>query len=316
MPVKDNKQKKQVRIANTDNQKKGKIGGASIKPKVEKSDSETEENENESEEGDTKLRYDATQHDNTAEGEEGEEGDAGDWDGNDLDDVEGDAEEETDEESAEESNADEEIEMGGEEGDDDCAYDVTRKTKGSKKLGAMIDKEDDDDDEGADFNVDENELTSDLYVKPEDRRSSDHLFLYEKVRLLGNRTAQLAQGAKPMIKNVEGLDPRTVAQLELESKMIPIKIIRPLPNGKKEIWGLNELRLKKKYIIYGFTGGEVDRQKVQEIKEEYQKGGSITGYYNLTDNMRTKIEPTLLSSTMTTKVTKNTQKKETKLSRK
>ena len=89
------------------------------------------------------------------------------------------------------------------------------------------------------------------------------------------------------IKGVQGMDPRVVAQLELESKMIPIKIIRPLPNGKKEIWSLNELQLKKKYIVYGFTGGTVDKQGVAKIVGEYKKGGSMIGYSHLTNSIST-----------------------------
>lgn len=235
--------------------------------------------------------YDATAHNN------GDEDDVL-SDGGDIE-AEWDEEENVDDDGGEDGGDDdagegedvvdmgEGADVGDAGGDDDCAYNVTRKQRGSKKLGAAIDKEDDDDDEGADANADENELNEDLYVKPEDRRSGPNLMLYEKVRLLGDRTAQLAQGAKPMIKGVQGMDPRVVAQLELESRMIPIKIIRPLPNGKKEIWSLSELQLKKKYIVYGFTGGTVDKEGVAKIVGEYKKGGSIVGYSHLTNHIST-----------------------------
>ena len=252
-----------------------------------------------------KNQYDATLHDNGDDIEgETDERDADEWEGDDMDDVE--AEDVGDEEDVDNA-ADEDIENidEGREGDEECAYNATRKSKGVKKLGQMIDKEDDDDDDGADFNADENELNSELYVKPNDRRTANRLFLYEKVRILGDRTAQIAQGAKPMIKGVEGMDPRTITQLELESKMIPIKIIRPLPNGMKEKWSLKELHLKKKYIIYGFTDGEksVDKNIIDKIKTEYQKGGSIIGYSHLVhqneSENNTKIESDTSTNTLT-----------------
>jgi DNA-directed RNA polymerase subunit K/omega len=247
--------------------------------------------------------YDATVIENE-DGIDNEDKNNEDWDGDDMDDVDASiGDDGIDIDNDENVDNIDNIDIGIDVADDECSYGVARRSKGPKKLGAMIDKEDDDDDEGADRNVDENELNPDIYVKPEERRAVDHLTLYEKVRLLGDRTAQLAQGAKPMIKGVENMSPRVIAQLELESKMIPIKIVRPLPNGKKEIWALKELKLKKKYIIYGFTGGDLDRDAVEKIRSEYQKGGSITGYYHLTDQYKTnknhttgehtnKIEPT------------------------
>ncbi len=166
--------------------------------------------------------------------------------------------------------------------DDDCAYNSTKKSGGIKKVSANIDRDDDDDDDNdIDLNGNDNAVNPDLYTKPEDRKSPPILTQFERVRLIGDRTAQLAQGAKPMIDGVNGMDPRVVSQLELESKMIPIKICRPMPNGKKEVWGLKELRLKKKYIVYGFTGGTVDTEMVNQIDNEYKKGGSIVGYSQL-----------------------------------
>lgn len=250
-----------------------------IKRTQKKRDNDDDINEDALEETETKnVGYDATRIDNGKDGDLDNE----DWSGNDIDEGDDaeDAEEDLDAEMDEDMGGD--VDVGV---DEDCSYNVSRKVKGPKKLGAMIDKEDDDDDNGIDYNVDENELTEDLYVKPEERRTAKHLFLYEKVRLLGDRTAQLAQGAKPMIKGVEGLDPRTIAQLELESKKIPIIIIRPLTNGKKEKWYLSELRLKKKYIIYGFEGDMIDKVKVDRIKGEYQKGGSIIGYSHLAEEV-------------------------------
>ena len=64
---------------------------------------------------------------------------------------------------------------------------------------------------------------------------------YERVRLLGDRAQQLALGAKPMLKNIEGLSTKEIAELEIKNNVIPLIIERPLPNGKKERWYISEL---------------------------------------------------------------------------
>lgn len=69
------------------------------------------------------------------------------------------------------------------------------------------------------------------------------LFKYEKVRLLADRSRQLAQGAKPMIKNTTGLSHKEIALLELKNKLIPLIIERPIPNAGTEKWRLSELEI-------------------------------------------------------------------------
>lgn len=65
---------------------------------------------------------------------------------------------------------------------------------------------------------------------------------YEKTRILGVRTKQLNQGAEPFIKVDAGLiDSEVIAEKELENKMLPFIIVRPLPSGKKEFWKLEDL---------------------------------------------------------------------------
>lgn len=64
---------------------------------------------------------------------------------------------------------------------------------------------------------------------------------YEFVRLLTDRSKQLAQGAKPMLKNIEGLSSKEIAKLELKNKIIPLIIERPVPNSGVERWKLSEL---------------------------------------------------------------------------
>ena len=83
--------------------------------------------------------------------------------------------------------------------------------------------------------------TSVSYVKKEERISANRLSKYEMVRILGERTKQLTMGAKPLIKNFQDLSYDRIAEEELKVNMIPYKIRRPLPNGKYELWNMEEL---------------------------------------------------------------------------
>lgn len=122
-------------------------------------------------------------------------------------------------------------------GDDTgCLYDFTKhKTKNK------IDEPDDIISEDAAYD-DDNEIYN-IVVKNDDRITKPHLFIYERVRLLGVRARQLLGGAKPMIKNVENMNPRDIAELELTHGVIPLKIKRQLPNGKIELWKVSELKI-------------------------------------------------------------------------
>jgi len=112
-----------------------------------------------------------------------------------------------------------------------------------------IDKVLDDDNEYFD-NEEDIEVQPDTtveYVKPNERISASKLTKYEMVRILGERIKQLTMGAKPLIKNYQGLPYDKIAEEELKLNMIPFKIRRPLPNGKYELWFLEELN--KQHLI-------------------------------------------------------------------
>ena len=67
---------------------------------------------------------------------------------------------------------------------------------------------------------------------------------YEKTRILGIRTKQLNEGAKPYIDvNSTIIEGYIIAQLELEHKRLPFIIRRPLPNGGSELWKLQDLEI-------------------------------------------------------------------------
>jgi len=67
---------------------------------------------------------------------------------------------------------------------------------------------------------------------------------YEKARILGERAKQINAGAKPFVK-VENnvIDGYLIALSELEQKMIPFIVKRPMPNGGCEYWRLRDLEI-------------------------------------------------------------------------
>lgn len=65
---------------------------------------------------------------------------------------------------------------------------------------------------------------------------------YEKTRVIGQRAKQINNGARPYIDIPEGvIDGYIIAEMELKAKKIPFIIQRPLPNGSKEFWKLEDL---------------------------------------------------------------------------
>ena len=65
---------------------------------------------------------------------------------------------------------------------------------------------------------------------------------YERTRILGQRAKQINQGAKPFIPIPEGvMDGYIIAEMELKAKKIPFIIQRPLPDGTKEFWKVEDL---------------------------------------------------------------------------
>lgn len=63
---------------------------------------------------------------------------------------------------------------------------------------------------------------------------------YERARILGVRKQQLASGAKPCIdvRGMKSID--EIAEAELEKRLLPFIVKRPLPNGTSEYWKLEE----------------------------------------------------------------------------
>ena len=61
---------------------------------------------------------------------------------------------------------------------------------------------------------------------------------------MGQRTKQLNNGAKPLIKLSENIiDSYIISEMELKEKKIPFIIRRPLANGASEYWTLQDLEI-------------------------------------------------------------------------
>jgi len=80
---------------------------------------------------------------------------------------------------------------------------------------------------------------------PENNRTSPILTRYERAKLLGLRTEQIARGAKPLVDLMdpafEGLSPADIAMEELRQKKTPFIIVRNLPDGKREHWKVKDM---------------------------------------------------------------------------
>ena len=79
-------------------------------------------------------------------------------------------------------------------------------------------------------------------VPDEHHQSKPWLTQYERTKILGFRTNQIAQGAKPYIlvpKHV--VEASDIAKLELKERRLPFMIARIMPDGSYEFWRLSDL---------------------------------------------------------------------------
>jgi hypothetical protein len=159
------------------------------------------------------------------------------------DDEDDDDDENVDEDNVEDGDDDKESKDGKKEKNDetdefvdDCVFRF-----------AKTNVSDDSDIDNSDGNIsdDDDEFNTSEFVLPEERITKPFLSETEKTRLVLERRTQLTLGAKPMIKDLLNIsimrNPRDIALLELQHKVLPLKIIRILPSGKKELWMLEEL---------------------------------------------------------------------------
>jgi DNA-directed RNA polymerase subunit K/omega len=119
--------------------------------------------------------------------------------------------------------------------DDDDDNDDNEETMSKKCYKKYVSMEDD-------INLDDI-FEDETNITKTDRLTKPILTKYERVRILSTRIKQLAQGAKPMLKNYAGLSSKEMAFEELKHKIIPIIIERPVPNVGIEKWKLSELEI-------------------------------------------------------------------------
>jgi DNA-directed RNA polymerase subunit K/omega len=75
-------------------------------------------------------------------------------------------------------------------------------------------------------------------------KSQPFLTQYEKTRILGFRSNQLAQGARPFIPVPSHVTSTLeIARMELAQRMLPFIIKRPMPDGTFEYWRLADLMI-------------------------------------------------------------------------
>lgn len=73
-------------------------------------------------------------------------------------------------------------------------------------------------------------------------RTLPFLTKYERTRILGERSKQINDGAKPFVESDPSIiDGYLIALKELEEKKLPFIIRRPLNNGASEYWKLRDL---------------------------------------------------------------------------
>jgi DNA-directed RNA polymerase I, II, and III subunit RPABC2 len=73
-------------------------------------------------------------------------------------------------------------------------------------------------------------------------RSVPYLTQFEKTKILGFRSNQLSQGARPLIQvPIHITDVMDIARLELEQKRLPFLLKRPMPDGTYEYYRLQDL---------------------------------------------------------------------------
>ena len=78
-------------------------------------------------------------------------------------------------------------------------------------------------------------------IKEDEKKTLPYLTKYEKAKLIGIRSQQLANGAIPLVKTVGLKNTIDIAGKELKERKIPLIIRRFLPNKTYEDWMIDEL---------------------------------------------------------------------------
>ena len=130
--------------------------------------------------------------------------------------------------------------------EDDNDYEERNEESDESDESEYDEKDDDDEDNNSIISTDSIDdhrttLHDNDYLTGSDRKSKPIMTDFEAVRIIGERKKQLILGAKPMIKTSKKISYEKLAVEEFINNAIPFKLIRPLPNGKHELWELHEL---------------------------------------------------------------------------
>jgi DNA-directed RNA polymerase subunit K/omega len=107
-----------------------------------------------------------------------------------------------------------------------------------------------------------------VHILNENRTTDPQMTHYEKIRLLGIRTKQIAMGAKVMVKYDGNMGAMELAKYELINKTTPLIIKRSLPNNTFELWKVSELNIDEDntiQIVEELNQSFLDNQKLYEI---------------------------------------------------
>ncbi len=130
--------------------------------------------------------------------------------------------------------------------DENCLYKKAKLKKHNDEYDDDNNEDNEDDEIDLDIIYDDDNVNNnnkhDVFVDAKNRITKPFITQYEYVRILGDRAKALSLGAKPMIKNVDKLNCKEIAKLEIKKGMIPLIIIRELPNGLKEKWKIHEFK--------------------------------------------------------------------------
>lgn len=89
----------------------------------------------------------------------------------------------------------------------------------------------------------EKELNINQRIPDDERISLPYLTKYEKVNLIGTRAKQISDGSDIYVISKNAKTAVDISKLELEYKRQPFKIKRTMPDGRYEIWSLDELEI-------------------------------------------------------------------------
>ena len=73
------------------------------------------------------------------------------------------------------------------------------------------------------------------------RRTSPYMTKYERARIIGSRALQISLNAPVMVDTEGDTDPMSIAERELNAKLVPFIVRRFLPDGTYEDWKVSDL---------------------------------------------------------------------------